>query len=552
MRSIRTRLFMLISSMIIGIFILVAGVSVYEVHKVIRQEAESSMDFMMRVKTGELDRGLKNVETSVSQMRKYIEDNINVSRLTEDLFYMNNFMDRLSNYLKGLAEVAGNVESVYFRLNPDVYEGEAGVFLTYNGYDDYINAKLTDLTAYGQNDTEHVGWYYEAVRKGGAVWLEPYVNRNINSYMITYSSPVYVEGRLLGVVGMDINMSVLHNVVDSVNYADGFGFLVGKEQNVIYHKDYPDGLKTVLMDDELKSVEYYLTPNGAKESGSCLYKWHGRKYRLMTDALVNDMVFAISVPQEELMRPLMEEWKILVIILVLVLLFTVMAIWSVMVWIIRPIRELTDASSRIARGELNVEITYESKDEIGNLAGSIRMMSKEIREYITYIHGQAYTDAMTGVGNKTAYLDIVRRLDKKISEKMADFVVAVFDVNGLKHVNDNLGHEYGDMLITDAAAALKSIFGAEYVYRIGGDEFIVVLENVTRQQMEEALGRFDEALASFNQENTRYDVNLSVSKGAAGYEEGEDTEYKEVFKRADERMYQDKDAYYKGRNDRRK
>ena len=68
-------------------------------------------------------------------------------------------------------------------------------------------------------------------------------------------------------------------------------------------------------------------------------------------------------------------------------------------------------------------------------------MAGELQEYISYIHAQAYTDAMTGVGNKAAYMDRIKLLDRKIHEHMADFAVIVFDVNGLKRVNDSFGHE---------------------------------------------------------------------------------------------------------------
>jgi methyl-accepting chemotaxis protein len=236
-----------------------------------------------------------------------------------------------------------------------------------------------------------------------------------------------------------------------------------------------------------------------------------------------------------------------------IVLATVFAIfWRLMVIIVLPIRELTKASTRIAKGELNTAITYRSGDEIGTLAKSVSKMALEIREYFSYIHSQAYSDAMTGVGNKAAYMDVVKRMDEKISEGMAAFIVIVFDVNGLKNVNDNLGHEYGDMLITDAADIMKRVFSAENVFRIGGDEFIVVIENQDDDNIAEYFKVFDEEVRVFNEQNVRYDHNLAVSKGGVSYIQDEDEAYKDVFKRADDMMYKDKEEFYRGRNDRRK
>ena len=242
----------------------------------------------------------------------------------------------------------------------------------------------------------------------------------------------------------------------------------------------------------------------------------------------------------------------MILVLGIILVLVLLVAWRVMVRIVRPIQELTAGSSRIARGELNAQITYKSEDEIGKLADSIRMIATELQEYISYIRTQAYTDAMTGVRNKTAYLDLIKLLDKKIQEDMAEFAVAVFDVNGLKRMNDEFGHEQGDMLITDAASAIKKVFGEEQVYRIGGDEFIVVAESMTEQEMGEALSHYDEIVKIFNERNEKYDEPLSMSKGAGFYVRGKDREYNEVFKRADEAMYQDKARHYQGRHDRRR
>ena len=135
---------------------------------------------------------------------------------------------------------------------------------------------------------------------------------------------------------------------------------------------------------------------------------------------------------------------------------------------------------------------------------------------------------------------------------MADFAVVVFDVNGLKRMNDEFGHEQGDMLITDAAGVIKRVFGEEQVYRIGGDEFIVVAEAMTEKEMSEAFERYDEIVKKFNERNEKYDQPVSMSKGASFYVRGEDRDYNEVFKRADEAMYKDKARHYQGRRDRRR
>lgn len=194
----------------------------------------------------------------------------------------------------------------------------------------------------------------------------------------------------------------------------------------------------------------------------------------------------------------------------------------------------------------------ERDDEVSAIGNQIKSFQNELQHYLTYVHSQAYTDAMTGVSSKTAYLAKVNQLDKLISEKKAVFAVAVFDINGLKTVNDNFGHGLGDELIIAAADLLKQVFGAGAVFRIGGDEFIAVLENCPADDIVTRFKQFDELLNSYNSINGSIcPLALSMSKGSAVFDPDSDTEYRTVFKLADQAMYRDKEEYYRRKSEER-
>ena len=123
---------------------------------------------------------------------------------------------------------------------------------------------------------------------------------------------------------------------------------------------------------------------------------------------------------------------------------------------VKPIRHLTDAARKIAAGDLDVDIECRSKDEIGVLANGLKETVKSLNGYIECINKQAYTDAATGVGNKAAYADAVRKTEIIMKHDDAAFAVAVMDINYLKRYNDKFGHEFGDMLISDAAGIIKT------------------------------------------------------------------------------------------------
>ena len=191
-------------------------------------------------------------------------------------------------------------------------------------------------------------------------------------------------------------------------------------------------------------------------------------------------------------------------------------------------------------------------EEIDALGAKILSMQNALREHIELAHRQAYLDSMTGVGNKTAYLNALKLMEDPIREKKIEFAVAIFDMNGLKSINDSHGHECGDAAIIDAAGLLKKLFGTENLYRIGGDEFIAVLKLSDEILLQELFRDFDTELEALNQTERPYGVPLSISKGFAVFDAESDPDYNTVFRRADMAMYADKKAYYTTHRDRRR
>lgn len=185
----------------------------------------------------------------------------------------------------------------------------------------------------------------------------------------------------------------------------------------------------------------------------------------------------------------------------------------------------------------------EATDELERLGTKIQVMQDDMRLYLDYLQAQAYTDALTKVGNSAAYHEEVRDINASIAQGAASFAVAVIDINGLKELNDTHGHECGDYYIQATAQALMQGFDKDSVFRIGGDEFAIVVQPSDGAAMEEGLGKVTKAIRAFNA-TSRYPATLAVSRGVATYKPDEDASFRDVFARADAAMYSDKRAYY--------
>ena len=125
-------------------------------------------------------------------------------------------------------------------------------------------------------------------------------------------------------------------------------------------------------------------------------------------------------------------------------------------------------------------------------------------------------------------------MDRQIEEgSISPFAIVVMDVNDLKKVNDTKGHQAGDQCLKDACKMICEIFKHSPVFRIGGDEFAVITQGSDYDSI-------DEKVEEVNTNNAEALKNggIRVACGMAKYED--DSKVADVFKRADQRMYENK------------
>ena len=155
----------------------------------------------------------------------------------------------------------------------------------------------------------------------------------------------------------------------------------------------------------------------------------------------------------------------------------------------------------------------------------------------------AFTDGLTGVGNTAAFKKKLNELEI-VKVNFQSIGIVQFDINNLKTINDTLGHEMGDKLITDGSAMINKYFGEiGDVYRTGGDEFVAVVycENAFKL-CNEAIYKFEMAINQYNSDETHRFL-LQIAYGAEFYHSDSSNHYltlREVQKLADAKMYEKK------------
>lgn len=179
--------------------------------------------------------------------------------------------------------------------------------------------------------------------------------------------------------------------------------------------------------------------------------------------------------------------------------------------------------------------------ELQNHIDSIMSISGELsnaRDRVAKLNELAETDAMTGLLNKRAFTDCAARLDEATAAGGAPYALVMIDLNYLKRINDEYGHDKGDAAIRRLADIGRAVFAFDHAYRIGGDEFCVVLEGEEADQAERKVGQLMSIIDA--ETSTLPWEHISAATGIAHQQPGES--FDGVFKRADANMYANKKA----------
>ena len=175
-------------------------------------------------------------------------------------------------------------------------------------------------------------------------------------------------------------------------------------------------------------------------------------------------------------------------------------------------------------------------DSMDTLEEQIQSMQTELQTQIAQVHGQAYQDGLTGVKSRRAYAKTEAALDEQLAEgTLSELALVVCDVNGLKIINDTMGHKAGDVYILQACRIICDIFAHSPVYRVGGDEFAVILTGRDYESRDVLMYRLhNRSVAHIGTQGA------VVSGGLAEYDPSRDQSIRDIFDRADATMYQEK------------
>lgn len=532
MRSIRTRMTLLTVCVILITVTSMAALSVYFIRSTEKQKSNQLL--LLLCETGErnLDYYFNSVQKSVSKVASFVEadlDGLDDKQLARHI-------ERVRERFDEMASKTNGVLTYYYRIDPEVSDTVKGFWYTDLDGEGFVEHEVTDITLYDTKDTSNLVWFTVPKYEDEPVWLPPYITDNLDKRVISYNIPIHWRGKFVGVVGIEMDYSTMAEQVESIRlYDNGYAYLSDDEGNLFFHP-------RIDVSQGVEDTSPVLPESALEKSTFVQYTYDGVEKIAAWLPLSNGMRLNVAVPISETEG----DWQRLVlnilvyagVVLVASSVFTMLFAKHVT----KPLEDLTEAADQVDRGNYDIVLDYDRDDEVGRLTSTFKRLAGHMKDHISDLNKRVYVDALTSVRNKGAYSTFIEELQESLdsAEGEVAFAAGVFDCDNLKVINDRFGHEKGDVYLTTACRLICRVFQHSPVFRIGGDEFSVILQNDDLKNRDALARQFSEAMRDINASAANEWEQVHVAMGIAAYDAQSDHSVNDVLRRADELMYENK------------
>lgn len=417
MKSIRAKvtvsiiLCSLISSALISV------ISITYSSRTATNDAQTELAMSCENASGEINALVSRIEQSVNTISDIALENLDFARFQTDSAYVASYTESLRDDFVTFAEHTDGAICAYIRYNPDFTDPTSGIFLTRpDTQSEFTSSTPTDFSIYDKDDVAHVGWYYIPVENKAPIWMDPYLNENVNIYMVSYVVPLYVDGVSVGIIGMDIDFGQMTDYTDSVKVFDtGYSFIVDKNGIIQHHVSIPTG--TDLREYEGGSLAFVgdFMEDDANQSTMIEYTMDGESRYLTFSKLNTGMKLAMTVPTEEVKAHAKSVAIQTIGAMSLGVIISIILGILIGSSISGPIKKITDIVKQTAA--LNFKKTpegsrlVERKDETGSMARAVGEMRGVLRNLVADM--EQIRDHMLG---NMEELDNVMKENNAVSE----------------------------------------------------------------------------------------------------------------------------------------
>lgn len=418
-------------------------------------------------------------------------------------------VDLIESDIARRKQLISSAASSFTKENYDVQEiqldvDEEYVRLVYTTKEQTISSDGKELNLYNYKDIKDSFL-------GSISMYGPYFNEE-NEYIVRFSAPVKQKQEVLGVLSIEFDGYLFCDLIQRIRIVEsGESYIINAEGTdiAVSNKEHIDWVNSQYnarklleseKDEETKSILDLEQKGLDGETGIGTYYWEDGLCYLAYEPIPSvNWVLLSGIREEELSTMIKDIIFNSVVngpVLKLSLIMVILLLGLIFYWI------------------------FSSKKKDANINEKLKKI--------------ANNDIVTGLNNRLCYHNDLNLFSKN---KYESFTIVYIDVNGLHEINNHLGHQAGDQMLIAVADALKQIFDDDHLYRIGGDEFVVLCLNKKKEEIDPKVVELRTILQAQN-----YEISIGIA-----YQEDEEN-FNSVEKRAEINMQVDKQHYYERNN----
>ena len=403
-------------------------------------------------------------------------------------------------------------------------------------------------------DYREADWYRQGLEEDGTFYTGLYTDSQGRGLTVTAASPFRdAQGQIAGVDAADFDITGLYDEMLATDLGEGsFSFALDQTGALISPDSETSSFEaqTGLTPEEMDSL--IADPDGIMEKDGAVYVCVPiERVGWTLCACVLAEVFQGDLRAAD--SSISHAYAAFIGIALAILILEIFAVNLAVTGVTRPLELLGRDMKIISDGNIDYRPEVSRNDEIGDIVSGMNEMldrlnavrselalSQEQRDAMSHL---ARHDALTGIRNKMAFNEEVSALRQELAAGEQNFGFAMVDLNNLKTINDSFGHDKGDIMIRNICRIICTVFCHSPVFRIGGDEFVVLLKNDDYRNIAALTGEFTSMVEqSCSEPGLPPWEKSSAAIGYALYDPASDRSVDEVLERADREMYRNKVA----------
>lgn len=411
-RRISNKIVLAIISCCTILALLIGGTSIVKSSQILEKEANEKLMLLIESQSHDYNATIGGIESVVQGLAATIGSSFDMNAVS-DPNYLLSYQKEMEKTTKQFAALTQGGMGAYVYLSPELTKGLYGAW-----YADKANNRTFEQLPLGElaeftPDSDVAAWYYQPAKAGKPLWLEPYVDQDLNIEMVSYVVPIYQNGTLIGVAGADINFDFFKkSILEKRVYETGCMALLDKDFNFLIRPSFKQedakaapkadatsqasakvNERANLATEDNGSLKHLTEEISKKEAGITKYNYKGVEKIFGYTHLKNGYILTVDVTLDQVLKEMKQLTTLLLTLTIVGISIAVIIAVLLGIVISRPITKVTKLIDKTSRLDLTEDSSYNSllrfKDETGVMARAVFEMRKLLQEMVGNIKNQA-------------------------------------------------------------------------------------------------------------------------------------------------------------------